>query len=70
MQMAPQYWIGNANSFTPRTAPAFLKGFLDLLLAVLADPDAAQIVDLTGVLDKIEQALPSEAKLETRQPGR
>jgi hypothetical protein len=68
MQMAPQYWIGNADGFTRPAAPAYLEGFLDLLLGALADPDAAQLVDLTGVLDKIERALPSEAKLETRQP--
>lgn len=40
MELAPQYWIGNADGFHPRAASALLKGFLDLLLEVLADPGA------------------------------
>ncbi len=68
MQMAPQYWIGNAEGFTPQAAPAFLEGFIELLLDVLADQDDAQLVDLTAVLEKIEQTLLGEAKPESRQP--
>jgi hypothetical protein len=68
MELAPQYWIGNADGFTPGTAQRVLKGFLELLIDVLSDPSAAQLVDLSAVLEKIESALPSEAKPEARQP--
>jgi hypothetical protein len=46
----------------------FLEGFLSMLLGVLTDRSGTLPADLAGILDKIERALPSEAKCEARQP--
>jgi hypothetical protein len=63
VQLAPQYWIWKPDGFTVERSPGVLEGFVELLL----DPEA-EVVDLSGVLDKIEATLPSTARLEDRQP--
>lgn len=66
--LAAQHWIDNSEGFTAGEAPRFLTGFLELLLPVMAEEDGAGVVDMTGVLEKIERALPGEQRLEVRQP--
>jgi hypothetical protein len=68
LPLAAQHWIGNSEGFTPAEAPRFLTGFLELLLPVMAGDDGAEIVDITGVLEKIERALPGEQRPEVRRP--
>lgn len=62
VQIAPQYWIWQAEGFSQVRAPQVLEGFIELLLATMADPEHPQVVDLTAVLEKIESALPGIAK--------
>lgn len=67
MQIAPQYWIWQADGFSQVRAPQVLEGFIELLIGTMADPEHPQVVDLTAVLDKIESALPCIAKPEDRR---
>lgn len=67
MQVAPQYWIWQADGFSQVRAPQVLEGFIELLLGTMADPEHSHVVDLTAVLEKIEDALPGIAKPDDRR---
>lgn len=66
--IAPQYWIGQTEGFTVKRAPQVLEGFVELLVETMADPDQPRLVNLLGVLEKIEAALHETASSEARQP--
>ncbi len=68
MPLAPQYWIWQAEIYSPDTAPQVLEGFIQTFVATLADPDNPQIPDLSAVLEKIEAALPDTASVAQRRP--
>ena len=56
--VAPQYWIGNAESLSPSSGRARLEGFLSQVVSCLSqEPDAA-VTDLRDVLTKVEEMLP------------
>lgn len=65
VQFAPQYWIAQAASFTPATAPNYLNGFLEILLS--PEPSKA-LPDLSPVLEKIEGLLSAENNPDRRRP--
>lgn len=67
MQLAPQYWIGQAEGLTLSRAPQVLEGFIELLLGTMADPSHPQVVDMTAVLEKIEGTLPATTQPEGRR---
>ena len=54
MRLAPQYWIHGAGGFDQKSAPAYFDGMLDFLIEALAGRSEAGLVDMTDVLDKIE----------------
>lgn len=68
VNLAPQYWIWKSERFTPAQAPGVLSGLIELLLPPLSGADENDLVDLGGVLEKIESALPGEARSEVRRP--
>lgn len=65
MQLAPQYWISQAEIFTRKSAPQILEGLLEILIS--EDPSKS-LPDLTPVLERIEQLLPAENDVEHRRP--
>lgn len=65
MQLAPQYWIAQANGFNAESAPNYLHGLVEILLST--DPDK-QLPDLAAVLEKIEELLPGENNPNRRRP--
>jgi hypothetical protein len=67
MQVAPQYWIWQSDGFSPVRAPQVLEGFIELLLGSMGAPEHSQVVDLTAVLEKIEDAVPGIAKPDDRR---
>ncbi len=68
VQLAPQYWIGQREAFSAQRAHAVFEGFVELLVATMANPDQSQLVDLSGVLEKIELQLPATAERHVREP--
>lgn len=68
MQLAPEYWVGNANGFTAASAARHLQGFVDLLCPLLLEEGGTIKADLTPVLERVEQLLPGEAKAAARRP--
>ncbi len=68
VSLAPQLWIGISEGFTPDQGPRFLEGFLELLLPVMAGQHGAKLIDMSGVLEKIERALPGEQRPELSRP--
>lgn len=68
VSLAPQLWIGDSEGFTPDRGPRFLEGFLGLLLPVMAGEAGAKLIDIRGVLEKIERALPGEQRSGVRLP--
>lgn len=68
MQLAPQYWIWQADGLRVEHGPERLDGFLELLLPVLRGDDGAALVDMTEVLLAIEKLLPGEAVAAKRAP--
>jgi len=68
MQLAPQYWIWQADGLTIGQGPARLNGFLELLLPVLRGDEGAALVDMTDVMAAIEKLLPGEAVAAKRAP--
>lgn len=59
MPVAPQHWAGNADGLSAGSGPAYLDGFLGLLLPVLRGDNGATLIDMTGVLERIEGILPA-----------
>lgn len=68
VSLAPQLWIGASEGFTAAQGPRFLEGFLELLLPVMAEEPGAELIDISGVLEKIEGILPGEQRSEVRVP--
>ncbi len=68
MQLAPQYWIWQADGLTIGHGPERLDAFLELLLPVLRGDDGAALVNMTEVLAAIEKLLPVEAVAAKRAP--
>ena len=66
--IASEYWLWDADGLSTKTAPAYLNGFIELLMPVLRGDDGASLVDLTGVLKRIERILRGEAQQEKRLP--
>lgn len=54
MRLAPQYWMHGAGGFDQKSAPAYFDAMLGFLIEALAGRSEAGLVDMTGVLDKIE----------------
>lgn len=67
MQVAPQYWIGNPQSFNVTTAKQYLVAFIEQVVGHLLQPTAA-ITDIRPVLEKVEALLPGLAKPDQRLP--
>lgn len=68
MQLAPQYWIFQADGLRMERGPAVLDGFLELLLPLLRGDDNVLPVNMTDVLERIEALLPGEAAPAKRAP--
>jgi hypothetical protein len=68
MQLAPEYWVGRANGFTPASAAVHLQGFVDLVCPLLLEEGGTLKADLTPLLERVEQLLPGEAKVAARRP--
>lgn len=67
VSLAPHFWIGNSEGFAADHGPRFLEGLLELLLPVMAGEPGAELIDMRGVLEKIERALPGEQRPEMRR---
>lgn len=59
LEMAPQYWIGNADNVTAASGRRRLEGFLTQLIACISEEKDAAITDLREVLRKVETMLPT-----------
>ncbi|MEU8331605.1 hypothetical protein [Micromonospora sp. NPDC048839] len=57
-QLAPQYWVWQADGFDSKTAEIWFNGVVEALIAHIAS-DAAEGFDLSQVIDKIERIAPS-----------
>ncbi|MDE8347812.1 MAG: hypothetical protein POH28_16810, partial [Acidocella sp.] len=67
MQMAPQHWIGNPQSFDTTTAKQYLVAFIGQVVGRLLQPSAT-ITDIRPVLEKVEALVPGLAKPAQRLP--
>jgi hypothetical protein len=67
MQMAPQYWIHNANDFSHKNSYLYLNAFLSQVTEHLLD-QTKKVTDIRAVTTKIEALLPTLAKPEQRRP--
>ena len=67
MQMAPQHWIGNPQSFDTTTAKQYLVAFIGQVVGRLLQPSAT-ITDIRPVLEKVEALVPGLAKPAHRLP--
>jgi len=67
MQMAPQYWIGNPQSFDATTAQQYLVAFIGQVVESLLQP-SAKLTDIRPVLVKVETLVPGLAKPAQRVP--
>ena len=68
MQLAPEYWIWQADRVDAGDGPAMLNGFLEVLLPVLRGESSQLPVDLRDPLERIETRLPGEASAPKRGP--
>lgn len=53
-RLAPQYWIHDAAGFDHKSAPEYLDGMLSFLVEGISGRSEAGLVNMNGVLDKIE----------------
>jgi hypothetical protein len=60
MQVAPQYWVWNADAFGHGTAGRYFSGFVSHISDVIAGETEA-VTDMTRVLERIEHLLPGTA---------
>lgn len=67
MNAAPQYWIGNPESYSHYTARMYLNGFLSQIEKCMAEP-AGKVTDMRLVMQKIRELVPSLAKLNQKMP--
>lgn len=66
-RLAPQYWLGNQDSFGVDFGPTLFEGLVEMLCAA-GRGDADSLVDLRKPLQRAEQLLPAEAKIAARRP--
>jgi hypothetical protein len=67
-RLAAQYWIGNANGFSRDTAPDYLNGMLTFFIEGISKRSDASLVNMTGVLERIEESALGLSKREDRLP--
>ncbi|MFL1490012.1 hypothetical protein [Pseudomonas antarctica] len=67
MEVAPQYWIGNPESYSQHTARKYLNGFLSQIGNCMVDP-AGLVTNMHLVMHKIKELVPSLAKLNQKMP--
>lgn len=67
LNIAPQYWIGNPESFDATTAQKYLIAFIGQVVDRLSQPSAT-ITDIRPVLQKVETLVPGLAKPAQRLP--
>lgn len=66
MRWAPQVWMHEATGFDHKSAPAYFDGMLGFLIEELAGRSEAGLVDMTDVLDKIENVAMGLSKRDDR----
>lgn len=67
-ELAPQYWIHNADGYSQKTARQYLNGFLSQYTAHLYAPAPPKITDIRGVARKIEMLVPGMSKPDQKLP--
>jgi hypothetical protein len=60
MQLAPQYWVWNAERFDHSSASRYFSGFVEHLAETFAGGSEG-VTDMRSVLERIEQILPGTA---------
>lgn len=68
MQLAPQYWIGRPESYSPKVANLWLQTFLSQVSAIQCGHAGAVLTDLSTVLDKIEGMALDSLSQKVRRP--
>ena len=68
MRLASRYWISNVDGFSARTAKLRLAAHFQELARAKLGHAGAQVTDISAVLAKIEEILPSLTKPEVRLP--
>lgn len=58
MQLAPQYWVSQADGFDAHTAETWFNGVAEAFIAWCGG-HADEGIDLTGIVEKIEQLVPT-----------
>lgn len=66
--VAPEYWIWNAARFSASSAPAYLDAMLHLLLGTLSGRAQTWPVDMSAVIEKIEEKAIGLSKRSQRLP--
>jgi hypothetical protein len=66
MRLAPQCWIHNAAGFDRKSAPSYFDGMLSFLIEAHAGRSEAGLVDMTQVLEKIDELALGLARREDR----
>ncbi|MFF1830687.1 hypothetical protein [Paenarthrobacter sp. NPDC058040] len=67
MRLAPQLWVGSADSFSAGRGPGIFNALLEMVVAAKRGEKGA-IVDMARPLERIEALLTSEAKQSSRIP--
>lgn len=67
MRLAPQFWVGSADSFPAAQGPAVFNALLDMVISARRGEEVS-IVDMARPLERIEQLLSAEAKQSSRIP--
>ncbi|MBG0510827.1 hypothetical protein I3J13_18750 [Agrobacterium sp. MOPV5] len=68
MELASQYWIGEVDRFSTRTSKLrSFACFQELARPTLGQPEA-QLTDISAVMARIEEIVPSLTKPEDRLP--
>lgn len=67
-RMASQYWVHLAAGFGRKSAPAYFDGMLEFLIEGISKRSEAGLVDMSGVLDRIEKTALGLSKASERVP--
>ncbi|WP_426763063.1 hypothetical protein ACP3TD_11610 [Pseudarthrobacter sp. 1G09] len=67
MRLAPQLWVGSANSFSAAQGPAIFNALVEMVIATRRG-EKNSIVDMARPLERIEHLLSGEAKQVSRIP--
>ncbi|MDD2467464.1 MAG: hypothetical protein PHI97_26065 [Desulfobulbus sp.] len=67
VEMASEYWIGNPNDYSPQTSRKFLNGFISQIASSMTAP-TSKVTDMRSVMHKIQELVPSLAKLDQKMP--